>query len=132
MSDPIEEIRLRANAAQRGPWGWFGNAKYEFFLSTKDRGRIFVMQFGRMGMQSAQPCFNVNGRGMTDGRELAIYEVNRNATDFNDPSLYRHDIVGFRHPDAEFIAHSRQDVDVLLAEIDRLRELTADTREDAA
>jgi hypothetical protein len=80
VSDPIEEIRLRANAAQRGPWGWFGNAKYEFFLSTKDRGRIFVMQFGRMGMQSAQPCFNVNGRGMTDGRELAIYEVNRNAT----------------------------------------------------
>tara|TARA_R110002051_G_scaffold314950_3_gene392637 strand:+ start:5370 stop:6122 length:753 start_codon:yes stop_codon:yes gene_type:complete len=54
-------------------------------------------------------------------RDLAVYEVAPQATSRQDPKVYRADIVGIRHPDAEFIAHSRADVDYLLAENDRLR-----------
>lgn len=57
-----------------------------------------------------------------DARELAIFEVCPTATHRGDPRVYRADIVGVRHPDAEFIAHSRQDVDDLLAIIAKVRE----------
>lgn len=50
-----------------------------------------------------------------DARDLAIFEVCPTAANRQDPRVYRADIVGVRHPDAEFIAHSREDIDVLLA-----------------
>jgi hypothetical protein len=56
-----------------------------------------------------------------EARELAVYEVCREATSREDPRVYRADIVGLRDPNAEFIAHARQDVADLLAEVDRLR-----------
>ena len=37
--------------------------------------------------------------------------------------MYRHDVVGIRNADAAFIAHSREDIDYLLGEVDRLRGL---------
>ncbi|WBQ02991.1 hypothetical protein [Kribbella sp. CA-293567] len=52
-----------------------------------------------------------------DARNLAIFEVCPAATTRDDRRVYRADIIGVRHPDAEFIAHSRQDVDDLLAVI---------------
>jgi hypothetical protein len=55
-----------------------------------------------------------------DARDLAIYEVCPTATKRNDPRVYRADIIGIRHPDAEFMAHSRQDVTDLLAAVDRV------------
>lgn len=58
-----------------------------------------------------------------DARELAIYEVCPEATKRDDPRVYRADIVGVRHPDADFIAHSRQDVTDLLAAVDRVAAL---------
>lgn len=57
-----------------------------------------------------------------DARELAIFEVCPEAIDRNDPRVYRADITGVRHPDADFIAHSRQDIDDLLAMIEKVRE----------
>lgn len=39
-----------------------------------------------------------------DARELAVYEVAPDATSREDPSVYRADVVGIRHPDASFIA----------------------------
>lgn len=56
-----------------------------------------------------------------DARELAIFEVCPEATERSDPRIYRADITGIRHPDAEFLAASRQDVDDLLAVIDQVR-----------
>jgi hypothetical protein len=38
---------------------------------------------------------------------------------------YRADIVGVEHPDAEFIAHAREDVPALIAEVERLRRALA-------
>lgn len=67
-------------------------------------------------------CFTDHERLVAmDARDLPVFEVAPTATTRDDPRVYRADIIGIRHPDAEFIAHARQDVDDLLAEIDCLR-----------
>lgn len=66
-----------------------------------------------------------------DARELAVFEVCPEATERTDPRVYRADIIGVRHPDAEFIAHSRQDVDDLLAVIDAVEAVCARHEEGA-
>lgn len=140
MTD-IDAIRKRADAATPGPWGWFGNTDTrDIYLSTRQWGRQFVMQFTRWGMNSATPVF-CDGRtwsadpqsgpqsgmdfgesgGMTKAHEMPVYEVAPNATNRLDKGVYRADLAGIRNPDAEFIAAARQDVDDLLAEVDRLR-----------
>lgn len=116
-TEHLNAIRDRSEAATPGPWGWFGNLKHGGpYLATRHRGRVFVMQFARLGMQDAQPVFQArdeDGRslGMVGGRDLAIYEAD-----------HRADIVGFDNPDATFIAHARQDIADLLDEVDRCRE----------
>lgn len=62
----------------------------------------------------------------TEARKLAVFEVAPGATDRADPRVYRADITGIRHPDAEFIAHSRQDVSRLLAAVDAVLKLASD------
>lgn len=122
-ADPIEVIRRRAEAATPGPWGWFGNIKHGGpYLATQHGGRVFVMQFARLGMRDAQPVFQVRDDPdhpdwghMVKGADLAIYEAD-----------HRDDIKGFDNPDAEFIAHSREDVADLLTEVDRLRQCVGD------
>lgn len=48
-------------------------------------------------------AFTVDGV-KREARGMVIYEVAPNATERNDPKVYRADIVGIRHPDAELIA----------------------------
>lgn len=55
-----------------------------------------------------------------DARGLVVYEVAPNATDRNDPDVYRADITGIRHPDAELIAEAPRLLAELLPEVDRL------------
>jgi len=62
-------------------------------------------------------------------RDMVVYEVAPHAVTREDPSVYRADITGIRHPDADFIAHSRADVAFLLAEVDRLTALVPTTKE---
>lgn len=59
---------------------------------------------------------------MVKASERAVFEVCRSATERTDDRVYRGDVVGFRNADATFIAHSRQDVDDLLALVDQIRE----------
>lgn len=134
----IDEIRDRAAAATPGPWAWFGNTdNYHVELSTTHSGRYRVMIFDRWGMRNAQPAFAVgreradtedgvklgtHGR-MTPASKLPVYEVAPDALDSKDPDVYRADLSGIRNPDAVFLAAARQDVDDLLAEVDRLTEL---------
>lgn len=59
---------------------------------------------------------------LVDARNLAIYEVAPNALTRDDPKVYRADVVGIRHPDAEFIAHARTDIPKLLAELTRIEQ----------
>lgn len=118
----LEEIRARAAAATPGPWGWFGNTDvHTFYLATKHSGRQYVMDFCRFGMRGAQPVFQ-DDDGMKAAKDIAIYAVKPTAIDRKDPDVYRADIIGFRNPDAEFIAEARADVDYLLRVIDRLIE----------
>lgn len=143
MSEPmtdarLAEIRQREQDATPGPWRWTGNTDVkQMELSTVGFGRLVVMNFARWGMNGAQPKFGA-GRAwkpnptssydftslglMTKASELPVFEVAPAATERSDPRVYRADMVGVRHPDAEFIARSRRDVPALLAEVDRLRD----------
>lgn len=56
-----------------------------------------------------------------NGRTLAEHHAAAGRINGERRDLYRKDIVGLDNPEATFIAHARQDVDDLLAEIDRLR-----------
>ena len=100
MSDLTEaelvEIEARANAATEGPWYWRNSNINVYLLGARSRA---VMAFKRMGMQGAQPEFRDN-----DGLLHGVQK--RNIYDFAD---------------ADFIAHARTDVQVLLAEVRRLR-----------
>ena len=58
-------------------------------------------------------------RPLTD---FAIFEVCPDAETRDDRRVYRADFHQTRHPDAEFIAHARADIDFLLDEVERLRE----------
>ena len=86
-----------------GPWAWFGSTRTSMYLATTHSGRRYVMGFKRKGMSGAEPTFQIDSV-MVPASELAIYEVNREATSAKDPSVYRHDIVGFRSADARLIA----------------------------
>lgn len=57
-----------------------------------------------------------------DARKLVVYEVAPEATSREDKRVYRADVVGIRHPDAEYlVAANPQTVLALLDEIARLR-----------
>lgn len=130
----LTEIRTRAEAAAPGPWHWAGNTDvHHVYLANwrPGHGRCSVMDFGRWGMQGARPKFVTDGFYVNDVNSLAVYEVAPAATSRQDPRVYRADIIGLRHPDAEFIANSRADVDFLLAEVDRLRAALAESEKRA-
>lgn len=137
--DQVDIIRDRANRATPGPWGWFGNTSVQHvYLATQHWGRHLVMSFQRWGMQGAQPTFferptpeDVRKSIVADSTlraaaDVPVYEVAPRAKDKSDPRVYREDIIGLRNADASFIAHSREDVDYLLKEVDRLKSIIAE------
>ncbi|MFJ8110454.1 hypothetical protein [Streptomyces sp. NPDC096132] len=113
----LDAIEARANAAYPGPWHWRGNTEARHFrLQSPTNGGMTVMDFVRYGMNGAQPRFAIDGI-MHKAEELVEYEVAAWSKD-----IYRKDVSGIGHPDAQFIAHAREDVPALLAEIHRLKE----------
>ena len=129
----LESIRERWQKASAGPWHWSGNTKTrQVYLSrwVKGMGRVTVMAFSRWGMQDAQPQFIDNPADpfvVKPAAEMPVYEVAPDATSSNDRRVYRHDLAGIRHPDAEAIANAPADIAWLLAEVERLQ-----TAQDAA
>lgn len=128
-SDRLREIGERAAKATPGPWGWRGNVdNQEIFLCTLHSGWRFVLDCVRWGVRSA--AFRFQGDGLMEkAQDLAIYEVCPGATERADKRVYRGNIVGIRHPDAEFIAASREDIPFLLSEINKLNTEKAETIE---
>lgn len=104
----LDALAAAHAAATPPPWRWGGNVdNREVYLSTVDRGRIFVMRFVRWGMRGAQPTFrnlDPGGWGTTDAVDLVVREV-----------PYRGDIATIDHPDAELAALSRNALPDLIA-----------------
>lgn len=96
-----------------GPWRWYGNTKHGFYLATTHSGRLHVMGFERKGMRVAQPTFRDERHMMAPASDIPIFEVCHDATDPRDERVYRHDIVGFRNPDAHLIAAAPELYDAL-------------------
>jgi len=136
MSDasltPEREAEIRSTRAESsgGRWFWTGNTAYQrIFLARRvaGLGLVSVMDFKRWGMQGAQPRFLTDGWLMRPANDLAVWEVNRKATDPNDPSLYRHDIVGIRCP----VPILREDVPALVAFARAVLDAADDAADDA-
>jgi len=78
--------------------------------------------FRRKGMHNAEPEFQVKGV-MVRASFMPIYEVNQDALSKDDPSVYREDIIGIRHPDAAYIAAANPAAILsLIEESKRMRE----------
>jgi hypothetical protein len=121
----LAEIQARTDAATPGPWRWRGNTESRHLrLQTPHHSGLTVMDFVRWGMQGARPRFAVD-HIMHTADEMVVYEVAAWSKD-----IYRKDAVGIEHPDAEFIAHARQDVADLLAEVGWLAAEHADRTAD--
>lgn len=121
MNDRIEEIRARAAAAMPGPWIWKGNTEVQQIeLISRAEGLWTVMSFERWGMRDAQPFFLGDDKFLHSVKDFVVYQVCPDCESKDDPRVYRQDFFEINHPDAQFIAHARQDVETLLAEIDRL------------
>lgn len=107
----LAAIRARASAATGGPWYWKGwTTSHSVYLCSGISMRPVVLDFGRWGMNSARPIFR-------DAKRDVLIKppfIGRRGHDDDK------EIVGIDHPDAAFIAHSRADVDALLAAVDRL------------
>ena len=124
-TDRLSEIRARLNAASKGPWSWSGDTRFHTVeLSNWEPGwgRCTVLRAARAGMQQATFIFRDDHMMNKRAEELAVYEVEPTATSGSDPRVYRHDITGLRHPDAELIAAAPSDIAWLLAEVERLSE----------
>lgn len=112
-------IRERYLKATPGPWRWFVE-DHDVKLLTTHSGRYWVMGFTRMGMHQAQPVFQVyeqyqgpvnqrGSQGMVKATELRCVD--------------RYDI---DHPDAQLISHAPEDIGLLLAEVEKCRQLMWD------
>ncbi len=124
----IDEIRARAADATPGPWLWKGNTEsFRIELISRAPGIWTVMSFERWGMRDAQPYFLGDDRFLHSVKDFVVYQVCPDCESKDDPRVYRQDFFEINHPDARFIAHAREDIDVLLAEIDRLRALVEPT-----
>ena len=64
---------------------------------------------------------------LEDADAMPVFEVAPKAEDRGDSRVYRADIMGIRNPDAEFIAHSREDVTRLLRVVSAVYALCRDT-----
>lgn len=112
MSIDLAAIRARDQAATPGPWLWRVNPTAKSAqLVSPPRGCNIVMAFDRWGMQRAQPRFNVGG-------------ILRDVVDLLRPEPGREHHANWHqciaHPDADFIAHAREDIPALLAEVEHL------------
>jgi hypothetical protein len=119
MSD-LSSITDRLNKATPGPWFWSGNVDYhsiQLSARVEGWGTCSLIQFRRSGMQGAEPVFMDDKVMMHRARDLAVYAVAKDAITRDDPRVYRGDIVGFRNPNADLIAHAPTDIAYLLGRV---------------
>jgi hypothetical protein len=104
--EAIAAIAARAEAATFGPWKWYGTPK-EPYLATTTGGRIYILMPCRSRMNSASFMLRgLDGCGMQRAEVYAVKERD-----------YRDDLDYIAHPDAEFLAHAREDIPALIATV---------------
>jgi len=107
ITDVAREAVEHDEKRTQGTWEWFGNTKHnEVYLATKERGRVFVMDFVRWGMRGAQPRFQVQlddtpGSGIM--RTLGELAQEESPLGPRFEVSYRRQFVGIGHPDAAAI-----------------------------
>jgi hypothetical protein len=117
----IDEIESRFNAATPGPWKWLVNKGCkDIKLVTVNWGNYYVMGFERWGFEQAQPTFQKyeNYKGSVQERKSKGMRKAIELSKWNQ--TYRSDDGWIDHPDAEFIAHSQDDIVYLLSELERV------------
>lgn len=120
MSAAIAEIRARAAASTPGPWCWTATKRLEVDLVAAVSGIPYVMGFRRLGMHGAQPVF-ADGRDMArPGWRAGLMKPAAEIGTTPAHLAWPNQRVEIDNPEATFIAAARADVDVLLAEVDRL------------
>ena len=98
-----EKLDATTNA---GRWHWSGNMDTgEPYLATwvPGAGRCQVLSVGQTGAVRNARLTLMEDLMLVYARDRAIYEVAPSATSRKDPKVYRADIIGLRHPDAEII-----------------------------
>lgn len=104
----LQEIKARAEAATPGPWYWDTNRRFQScMLKAPHDGGTCVVDFVRWGTQRAQPRFN-------DTATL-FGGILRTMEEYDAQELPNHNAI--------FIAHAREDIPALVAEVERLREV---------
>lgn len=115
---------LREQSISDGNGGWRSYTDAEVEQRVTDEW--LEDDYGNPATDSRLAFYGDPGPFYHCARDLAVYSVAPDATRRNDKRVYRADIVGLRNPNAIFIAAARQDVDDLLAEVDRLNALLAE------
>jgi hypothetical protein len=132
--EELKAIEERANKATPGPWMWdISTTNQMAMLETAHSGRYYVMGFERWGLNNACPAFQIyktyDGT-VTERGSMGMVRTDKLAKSY--PGKEHH--IGFDdfidHPDAEFIAHAREDIDRLLAEVKRLQKELGAAKDD--
>lgn len=118
MTDRLESIKARRDAATPGPWYWGGNLTAKGIdLRARISNTPIVMAFRRWG-NGGEPCFWKRD----PQKDPAFFGEYQRARDIAIREVpYRDDVARLDNADAEFIARSREDIDWLISEVDTLR-----------
>lgn len=124
IKELIERAKELDKQATPGPWMWDLRTTYhDVKIVTTHSGQYYVMSFDRWGMQGAAPCFQVYDKyeGPVNKRgSHGMFRADKLAKSY--PGKEHHK--GFDdypdHPDAKFIAESRQLVTDLIAAVEQL------------
>ena len=113
-----EEIRARLEKATPGPWVWDVNSHNNIVhLRTDHSGWYYVMGFARWGTQRAAPTFQLYEKDtgpLRERRSKGMFRADKLTKSFPGKEHHEGWDDYIDHPDAEFIAHSIQDVSALL------------------
>lgn len=124
-----EELIQRAKAldekATPGPWMWdMRTAHHTCQLVTAHSGQYYVMQFSRWGMQDACPEFQQFKRysgPVTERGGLGMVRADKMAKSYPGKEHHKGFDDYIDHPDAVFIAESRELVTELIEAVTTLR-----------
>lgn len=118
--DQLAAIEARATAATLGPWYWEAEGEPGSDQPQPYQPRA---QMGAHGRDRVAWCELVAGEGWIFAPDTVDVTIPKKFRDPGMPATGPIDVVVIERGDAEFIAHAREDIPALLAEVRRLRAL---------